>query len=137
MIYGPGMLENGLMMNLGQLVADADFIRMFKMVSTGVPVNEESLALDVIHRVGIGGNYLGDRHTGKLYKTMQSVPKIMDRRTRNDWEQLGSMDMAAKARVEAKRIVETHHPKVLDEKTTAQIKQIVADADKELGTKEG
>ncbi len=73
-IYGPGMLENGLIMSLGQLVADADFIRMFKMVTEGMPVNEESLALNVIHKVGVGGNYLSEKHTAKLYNSKQSNP---------------------------------------------------------------
>lgn len=132
MIYGPGMLENGLIMSLGQVVADADFIRMFKMVTDGVPVDEESLALDVIHRVGIGGNYLGDKHTARLYKTKQSFPKIMSRDARSEWEQKGSLDMSARALQEARRILEKHHPTVLDEARSAEIRRMVAAADKEL-----
>lgn len=136
MIYGPGMLENGLIMSLGQLVADADFIRMFKMVTEGVAVDEESMALDVIHRVGIGGNYLSDRHTAKLYKTKQSLPRVMDRHNRGDWEQLGAMDMSAKAAAEARKILGKHQPQVLDEATANKIRQMVIEADRELAKKE-
>ena len=68
MIYGPGMLESGITMSLGQVVADADFVRMIKEVLRGIPVNEETLALDVIHGVGIKGQYLGEKHTFSLFK---------------------------------------------------------------------
>lgn len=132
MIYGPGMLENGLIMSLGQLVADADFIRMIKMVTEGVPVDEESLALDVIHRVGIGGNYLSDRHTAKLYKSKQSMPRVMDRHNRAEWAQLGGLDMAAKAAEMARQILAKPQVPVMDEERAEKIRQIVREADKEL-----
>lgn len=132
MIYGPGMLESGITMSLGQVVADADFVRMIKTVLEGVPVNEETLALDVIHSVGIKGQYLGEEHTFRLFKQLQSVPKIMDRHNREDWTAKGAKDMAAKADDEARRILETHRPKVLSEAVKEQIHQIVMDAEKEL-----
>lgn len=135
MIYGPGMLESGIIMSLGQVVADADFIRMFKTVLAGVPVNEETLALDVIHSVGIKGQYLGEEHTFRLFKQLQSVPKIMDRHSREDWKSMGSKDMAVKAAEEAKRIMETHKPQVLSEAALSKIHQIVLDAEKELVVK--
>ncbi len=132
MIYGPGMLESGITMNLGQVVADADLVRMIKTVLEGVPVNEETLALDVIHSVGIKGQYLGEEHTYRLFKEMQSAPKIMDRHNREEWITRGAKDMALKADEEARRILETYHPQVLSEAQKEMIHQIVLDADKEL-----
>jgi Trimethylamine:corrinoid methyltransferase len=136
MIYGPGMLESGLTMSLGQVVADADFVRMFKTVLAGIPVNEETLALDVIHSVGIKGQYLGEEHTFRLFKQLQSVPKIMDRNDRSTWTSNGSKDMATRADEEARRILETYKPQILNEDKLAKIHQIVMDAEKELVVKE-
>lgn len=135
MIYGPGMLESGITMSLGQVVADADFVRMFKTVLAGVPVNEETLALDVIHSVGIKGQYLGEEHTFRLFKQLQSVPKIMDRNNREEWTARGSKDMALRADEEARRILGTHKPQVLSEAVKEKIHQIVIDAEKELVVK--
>ncbi len=132
MIYGPGMLESGITMSLGQVVADADFVRMIKMVLEGVPVNEETLALDVIHNVGIKGQYLGEEHTFQLFKELQSAPKIMDRHNREEWSTMGAKDMALKADEEARRIMETHNPQVLSDAQKEMIHQIVQDAEKEL-----
>ncbi|ATW24711.1 hypothetical protein DCMF_07910 [Candidatus Formimonas warabiya] len=135
MIYGPGMLDSGIIMSLGQVVADADFIRMFKTVLAGVPVNEETLAVDVIHSVGIKGQYLGEEHTFRLFKQLQSVPKIMDRNNREDWKSKGSKDMAERAAEEAQRILEHHKPQVLPEEVITKIRQIVTNAEKVLATK--
>lgn len=132
MIYGPGMLESGITMSLGQVVADADFVRMIKTVLEGVPVNEETLALDVIHSVGIKGQYLGEEHTFRLFKQLQSVPKIMDRHSREDWAAKGAKDMAVKADEEVRRILETHKPQVVSETVKGIIHQMVLDAEKEL-----
>jgi len=132
MIYGPGMLESGLTMSLGQVVADADFVRMFKTVLNGVPVNEETLAIDVIHSVGIKGQYLGEDHTFRLFKQLQSNPKIMDRHSREDWKAKGSMDMSEAAAIEARRILENHKPRVLSDELKDKISQIVQAAEAEL-----
>ena len=62
------MVDCGMVMSLGQLVADADIIRMYRKMQEGIPVNEETLALDVIRKVGNGKAHLGTKHTIKHYK---------------------------------------------------------------------
>ena len=56
-IYGGGILDSGIVMSLGQLVADADVIRMYRKAQEGIPVNDITMALDVIREVGIRGNF--------------------------------------------------------------------------------
>jgi trimethylamine--corrinoid protein Co-methyltransferase len=132
MIYGFGMLENGLLMSMGQLIADADFIRMFKYVLGGVPVNEDSLAIDVIHEVGIKGEYMSHDHTFDRFRALQSNPQVMDRDSRLLWESAGSKDMPAKSAEIAKKILNEHKPSVLSEEVCSNIREIVVKAEKEL-----
>lgn len=132
MIYGPGMLESGLTMDLGQVVADADFLRMMKTVLEGIPVNDETLAVDLIKEVGIKGQYLGEMHTFQNFKALQSCPRIMNRNTREDWTLKGEKDLYQAASDEARRILEDHKPKILSDKKLAEIKGIVKKADQEL-----
>lgn len=128
------MLDCGMIMSMGQLVADADVIRMFKRILEGVPVNDLQMALDVIHNVGPGGHFLAEEHTVQNMRT-QSRPRFIDRGTKVDFLNNGSKDMMVKANEEARRILETHHPKVLPDETIARIQSIVADAEKEFGVK--
>ncbi len=132
MIYGPGMLESGLTMDLGQIVADADFIRMMQTVLGGIPVNDETLAVDLIKEVGIKGEYLGAQHTFENFRNLQSCPRIMNRCTREEWLQNGAMDLSQAANAEARRILETHYPKILSDEQLTEIANIVKAADAAL-----
>ncbi len=63
MIYGPGMLESGITFDYGQLVLDCEIARMIKHTLQGIPVNDDTLAIDTIKEVGPGGDYLMHEHT--------------------------------------------------------------------------
>ena len=56
MIYGPGMLESGITFDLAQLALDCEFARMIKHTVNGIPVNQETIALDVIQEIGHANN---------------------------------------------------------------------------------
>ncbi|UCH98684.1 MAG: trimethylamine methyltransferase family protein, partial [Candidatus Aminicenantes bacterium] len=58
MIYGLGMLESGITFDFGQLVLDAEFARMIKHVVKGIPVDDETLAINVIKETGPFGDFL-------------------------------------------------------------------------------
>lgn len=52
MIYGPGMLDAGMTLNYSQLVVDNEMIKMIKHAVQGIPVNDYTIAADVIREVG-------------------------------------------------------------------------------------
>ena len=91
----------------GQMVMDNEFAKMIKYVVQGIPVNDETLAVDVIHEVGVGKDFLSHENTYKHMKT-QSQPKLIDRRTREDWYAGGQRDMHQRALAEARYILENH-----------------------------
>ena len=55
---------------------------------TGIPVNEENLALEVIHRVGPRGHYLHERHTLNHFPKVK-YSELFDRTILNEWEKSG------------------------------------------------
>jgi trimethylamine--corrinoid protein Co-methyltransferase len=133
LIYGLGMLEMGVTFSFGQLVMDHEFARMIKHAVKGIPVNDETLAVDVIKEVGAFNNFLTQEHTLKHMRTAQSQPKFIDRRMREDWEQSGGTDIYQRAAEEARHILETHKPEPLPDKVLATIRSIVEDAEAEFG----
>ena len=132
LIYGLGMIEMGMTIDYGQMVMDNEFAKMIKYVVQGIPVNDETLAVDVIHEVGVGKDFLSHENTYKHMKT-QSQPKLIDRRTREDWNAGGQTDMHQRALAEARYILENHKPDPLPDDVLTAIRSIVEEAEAELG----
>lgn len=134
MIYGPGMLELGVTFDYAQLVIDNEIARMVNKVVGGIPVNEETLAVDVIKEVGSSGQFITQEHTFKHFKE-QSQSKLIDRRMREAWLEKGGTDLTTRAYEEAIRILETHKPDPLPEGVPEKLREIVEEAEREYGLK--
>jgi trimethylamine--corrinoid protein Co-methyltransferase len=132
LIYGLGMIESGMTFDFGQLVMDDEFARMIKFAVGGIPVNDETLAVDVIAEVGAFGDFLGHEHTMKHMRE-QSPTALIDRRVREEWEESGSTTLYDRACEKARQILDTHHPESLSESVAAEMRAIIADAEKDLG----
>ena len=131
-IYGSGSLEMGTTLDWAQLVMDNEFAGMIKHMVRGIPVTDETLAVDVIHEVGPLGDFISHEHTRMHMKTMQSQPKLIDRRRREFWQQRGATDLAHRARDEAKYILNTHKPDPLPPEVISTLRSIVEAAEAEL-----
>jgi trimethylamine--corrinoid protein Co-methyltransferase len=127
------MLEMGMTFSFGQLVMDNEFARMIKHVVKGIPVNDETLAVDVIREVGAFNDFLSHESTLKHMRSVQSQPQLIDRRMREDWEKSGKTDITQRAEEEARHILENHKPEPLPDNVLSTIRSIVGEAEKELG----
>ncbi len=132
LIYGLGMIEMGMTIDYGQLVMDNEFARMIKYTVEGIPVNDETLAVDAIKEIGIGKDFLSHDSTYKHMRS-QSQPKLIDRKMREDWVKEGSTDIYQRALEQARFILENHKPDPLPEDVLAAIRSIVEEAEEELG----
>lgn len=63
MAYGVGCYEEGMMLRFADLVFSNEIIGYLKHLVGGFEVSDETLAEDVVDRVGPGGTYLMERHT--------------------------------------------------------------------------
>ncbi len=134
MIYGSGMLESGITFDYGQLVLDCEFARMIKHTVLGVPVNDETLAIDPIKEIGPGGDYLMHKHTFKHMRD-QSQPELIDRKMRGTWEKSGATTAYDRAMEKVRYILENHTPAQLSDDVLAKIRSIVVETEKEMGIK--
>ena len=131
LIYGLGMLESGVTIDYAQLVMDAEFARMVKYCVPGIPVSDETLAVDVIAEIGPFNDFLSHDDTFAGMRT-QSRSKLIDRRVREEWAADGSTTLYDRALAEARHILETHRPEPLPEAVTAELKSIIDAAEREL-----
>ena len=73
------MLELGMTFSMQQLVIDNDIFSMVKKAMQGIPVSEETLAVESIQKVGVGNNFLALKQTRQLVD-YPSCPMLIDRR---------------------------------------------------------
>ncbi len=132
LIYGLGMIEMGMTIDYGQMVMDNEFARMIKYLVQGIPVNDETLAVDVIKELGVGKDFLSHESTYKHMRA-QSQPKLIDRRMREDWQAAGGTDIYQRALEEARYILENHKPDPLPDAVLSALRSIVEEAEAELG----
>lgn len=135
MIYGLGMIDMGMTLDYAQLVVDNEIARMVRKVLGGIPVCDETMAVDVIRSVGAGGQFLSEQHTRKYMKTAQSHVVLLDRSSYSKWDSTGRLDLAERALQETRRILETHKPTPLSESVSGSLRKIIMDAADEWGVK--
>lgn len=131
LIYGMGMMEMGMTMSYEQLLCDAEFSRMSRRLTYGIPVNKETLAVDVIKEIGPANNYLAHKHTRQFMRQELSTTQFIDRTQRETWEKKGSMTMTEATRSKAIDILENYHPEPLPEDVRKKIHDIVVEGEEE------
>ena len=132
LIYGLGMIESGMTFDFGQLVMDDEFAGMIKLCVGGIPVRDDTLAIDVIGEIGPFGDFLSHDHT-MAHMREQPQPSLIDRRVREDWKEAGSTTLYERSLAEARRILDTHVPAPLPDGVAAELAEIVRGAERELG----
>jgi trimethylamine--corrinoid protein Co-methyltransferase len=86
------------------------------------------MALDLIDKVGPGGEYLTSDHTLKLFKK-NWFPDLISRVPYDNWAAAGKKDLATRANERIKHILETHTPKPLEEGIKSELRKIVQSKD--------
>ena len=123
------MLEAGMTFSFGQLVIDDEIAAMVKRIVNGVSLDDDLMGVDLIKKVGIGNNFLTQRHTLNNIETEQVQATIIDRRMRGAWEKKGSKSLIESANQRADQLLKTHEPKPLSEDLIKELKRIVKSAE--------
>lgn len=110
-----GLLEFCTSLSYEKMVIDNDSVGMAMHAVKGVTVNEETIAADIIAKVGPGGHFLDHPHTAKHVRDEFYFPSFADRQQRNDWEEAGSEDSLTRAHKKATDILANHKPLGLGE----------------------
>ncbi|MDP6776400.1 MAG: trimethylamine methyltransferase family protein [Candidatus Latescibacteria bacterium] len=130
LIHDVGFLESALIGSFEMVVLSDEIVGMAKRFLSGVRVDEEALALDVIHEVGPGGNYLANEHTAHNMRRELWFPKLMDRTKYAAWEAEGSKTLGDRVRDRVREILESHEVPPLPDEVESGIDEILAEGDK-------
>lgn len=113
--HAAGLLEDMSTIAYEQFVIDNELLGMAMRAVQGIRVDEDTLAVDVIDRVGPGGHFLLDEHTLRhMHSEHYYHEPVFDRKWRKLWEQAGATSAWDRAREVAHRILADHHPQTLN-----------------------
>jgi trimethylamine--corrinoid protein Co-methyltransferase len=103
-IYGAGMIESGVTLDLAQMVVDDEIASMIRHVLEGIDVRPDTLLVHDIQDVGWSGEFMS-RESTMLGMRAMSAPRMFDRSVREAWEAAGQTDLAGRARDRALGLV--------------------------------
>ncbi len=126
-----GMIDNGMTMSYDQLMIDCEIVKMVRRVLEGMPVNKDTLALDVIKKVGPLGSFLTQRHTSKFMRTELSQADLIDRKNAAQWEAEGSTTMEERAHKKALKHFAEYEVLSVDDSIAEALKTIIENAEAE------
>ena len=129
MIHDIGYIEQGLCSSPHMLVAADDIISRTKRVLRGIPVDDDTMALNVIDEIGPGGHYLAHDHTYARFKTENWRSPLVDRQVYDDWATSGCKDYQQRVHERMVEILEADTEPLLDEKMYKELRRICELAD--------
>jgi trimethylamine--corrinoid protein Co-methyltransferase len=132
-VYGMGMLGQGLIFDYSKLMMDVEVSRMIYKIIDGIPVNEESLAIDLIKKIGPGGEYVSCDHTYKYFRTVPSQPKLICKSTKETWIANGSTSFTDRGYEAAIKLIENCKTLELSPEVKDRMRKIVNEAEDYYG----
>jgi len=114
-----------------QLVIDNEWASAIDHIfRLGFEVNDETLAVDVIKKVGIGGNYLAEEHTVRHMRETYWAATIFNQKSWDAWKAEGGKDAYAKAHEKVEEILAQHYPPeiLVSPQTKKELDALIEDA---------
>ncbi len=136
LILGAGAVDSANTYSYEQLVIDDEIWGALLRIARGFEVNEETLAVDLIKKVGVGSHFLGEKHTLKHVRGEQWYPRLYSRVKKSEdfWNEeiLGKKDLALTARQRSKEILASHQVQPLEKDVKEKIRMLVREAEGRL-----
>jgi trimethylamine:corrinoid methyltransferase-like protein len=131
MMNGAGLLNGSKILSYPHMVMESEIYGIVQKVAGGIEVSDETLAMDVIKKVGPNGTYLAEKHTRRHMKEIWR-PAVWDRTPYENWLREGKKGALQRATEIADDILDNYEPARLPDDVQRELREIVARADKEL-----
>ena len=124
MVHDVGLMDHATMISPELMVLTDELIEMTGVMLRRLEVDDGSLALDLIDKVGPGGSYLAEDHTLDHFRSFWS-PTILDRSMGVKPGSAGSaVHGEERLREKTLKIITSHTPEPLEEGLLAEIKKM-------------
>ena len=123
-----GQLENTVTFSPQQMVIDNEIAGLVRYMLRDIEVTPETLALDVIKEVGIGGQYLDHPHTAHTFRKERFLSELFERLAWGSAVAEELKGIEEKAREKARKLMAREYERPLTKEQEQDIDEIVAEA---------
>jgi len=136
LLMNAGMFSTGFDVSYEQLVIDHEIATFAYRYIDGMTVNEDTIAKDVIKKVGQHKDFMMEPHTLKYMRTGEHTSySVSNREVYEIWKNAGKPSITDNARKVAKEILAYHKPKPLSEVKKQKIASIISSFEKRYAQK--
>jgi trimethylamine---corrinoid protein Co-methyltransferase len=132
LIHDVGYLDMGMICSAEMLVMGDEVIGMVKRFIQGIEVNPDTLAREVIEKVGPGGNFLQEEHTLHHFRKEHWIPSLMARQKYETWKQEGQKTMGKRVQEKIRQILENHRLPSLADSVLGELDRLKKEGEREL-----
>ncbi len=125
LIHDVGLLGNATVVIPDMIVATNEIIHMVQHMLRDIPVDEESLALDVFTAVGPGGEFVTHPHTLQHFREVW-YPTLLYRGGAKGWSNSLQLTFEQRVNARTRELIQAHQPKPLSEDIISGIQEIMA-----------
>ena len=123
--YPTGALAGNTVFSPEQAIIDIETSHALNRLLDGMGITEHTLCLDLIHEIGIGGNFFDCDHTAKNFRETVWLPQLYDRTGASPGPIERDKDMIANAYEKWNDILKNTEPYQLDPDKSREIDKIV------------
>lgn len=117
-------MDHGNLVSPEFMVLVNDIVTSVKHYMEGIPVTKETLALDIIDKVGPGGHFLQEKHTMDHFRNIK-YSQLFERQVYENWKNAGEKKMEQRLQELTLQIME-HRPESLSEDIIKELDRMQA-----------
>ena len=130
LIHDIGFLESALTGSLDLIVFTDEIIGMVKRIAEGIRIDDQTLAVDTIDKIGPGGQFVSDPHTARHFRQEHWIPGLIDRSNRQAWQEAGGKTMGDRVNEKTREILTAYASRPLPNDRLKDITRLVADRER-------
>jgi trimethylamine--corrinoid protein Co-methyltransferase len=127
LIHDCGYLESGLTSSFESVLFADEVIGSVKHMMRPLIFDDTTVPLDLMNKIGPGGNFLQEDHTLERFRSTFWFPRFLDRSNYEQWERGGSRELRERLRDRARSIYESHPAPMPEDGVVREIRRISAD----------
>jgi trimethylamine--corrinoid protein Co-methyltransferase len=127
-----GYLSSGLLGSLESILLGDEIIAAVSSFMEGIQINEETLALDLIHKIGSSGNFLAEEHTRRYLKQESWYPQFLNRQHLKAWQSGAGKTANQALKEKAQQIIEEDSPPLISEIEARELDRIITYREKQM-----
>ena len=129
LLHDVGYLESGMTASCESILLGNEVIEIVRNMLKPIIVNEETIPVDLLKKVGPNQSFLVEKHTLKHYRDF-FYSSLIDRKRYGKWIKDGALSMFDRLKLKVKDILSSHNPVPLDKLIIESIDKLITEKDK-------